>query len=201
MHVEAARQDVGGGVLHERDELELQLRDVEQRLVVEDHVVVAEAAFDGHEYSAHEIGQVRAHHALRPAGSAGGVHNEGRVVPADVCLGLPFRPGRDEVLEWDFAARRTCAHIHELLDPDPVLDRLDRHAQRLFEHENPGARIVHDILHLVRGQAVVDRHRDRADLHQSVEGGDLLGQVVGEDRHPVAFADAGGAEGVRRLVD
>ena len=53
-----------------RASIKLQLRDVEQRLVIEDHVALAETAFDGHEQSAHVVGEMRTHHALRPASGA-----------------------------------------------------------------------------------------------------------------------------------
>jgi hypothetical protein len=200
VHVEAAREHVGAAELHEGDELDLQLRDVVERLVVEQDVVVAKAALERHDHAAHQLGEVRAHHALRAPGGARGVHDERRVVPADLRLRLGVGARLDEALERHLAPFGPGADVDQLVHGERVLDRHHRRAQRFLEHQDARLAVVDDVFHLVRREAVVDRHRHRADLLQRVEAGHLLGQVVGEEGDALALADARGAEGVRRLV-
>ena len=202
LDIEATRHDVDAAEHDERHKLQLQLGDMEQGLVVENAVVVPEAAFERHDHGAEQLGRMGSNHTLGQTGRTRGVHDEGGVIEAGARHRFPVRCRRQEFRERDFIRPRRVADIDQCLEAGQlVADRRDPVAQRFLENQQPCCAVIDDVRDFIGCQPVVDRHRDRADLEQRVQAGDHFRKVPGHEGDAVAAADAPGGEGVGGPVD
>ena len=142
----------------------------------------------------HDVGEVLPrqvgvgeHHALGPAGGAGGVHQAvdvvgggGEVRPrwpaAEVGQRRPSVGGR---------GRGGGPHEGGLDALGRLVGQLD---QGLVAHQGPRAGVLEDVPHLGRREPPVDRHRDGAQVVGGEDRLQELGAVVREQGHDIAGA-------------
>ena len=149
---------------------------------------------------------VRQHHALRPRRGAGGVVDRSRVVLVLRNLG---RGGGGLTLDQrvPIGPARGRRGVRRRVRRDPVDDGLQVRADlidhlRVFVvHQDRGhARVVDDVFVVAGHQAVVERHKDGANLSDAVVAFEEIVRVRAEDADAVALLHAEAREGVRELV-
>ena len=70
MHIKATGQHIGATDLYEGHQLQMELGNVKQGLVVQDHIFVPEPHFNRHGHAAHDFGQMRPNHTFGPTRGA-----------------------------------------------------------------------------------------------------------------------------------
>ena len=137
---------------------------------------------------------VRDHDALRACRGAAGVVDRDQVPFGDlrpVEAGIGGRHRRLVVEPAVPGAGRAPVQGHVVLYPGhPVADAVHRRQVLLGHAEHGGAGVVHDVDEVLRGQPVVDRHQDGAELRHRVEGLQLRVRVRRDRGHPVALRHA-----------
>ena len=108
---------------------------------------------------------MRQHHPLGPAGGARGVHDDRNIVLGG---GFTFRQrGRiaDKIADRLPTRRRA---IGRQIQPaaQPLANAINDWPVRAIGHEGVNPRIVDDVIKLRPGQAVVQRHENRAQLRR-----------------------------------
>ena len=130
----------------------------------------------------------RADDALRPTGGAAGVEHE--VAPR--LGGQPLGGvGRKPVLVGLEAVDRATEHQADRAVGEQGGERGDRLAERRRRHQRPGVAVVHDVGGFLRRQVAVDRREVQARSERGPDDLEVLGPVLGEDRHVVARPQAG----------
>ena len=143
---------------------------------------------------------LQVHRALGPAGGAGGIEPERRVVPRRLHR-VELR-GRlaDPRVEADLLARGLPGHhdvpeVPRLRERGPGLDQ-----ERLGDDGDGGAAVVEEVEIVLAPHHGVDGNGDGADLDRAPEGGEELGRVEQQAEDALLALDAQLQEGVARPV-